>query len=199
MKNEEVLKQIQDQFDKIKSISGVEPDLEYAMELEKFLESDLKEMTEQMTDFFHQKTIHIEKLNPSIEDLSYAYETDSGFDLKSTIDVDILPHGRSLIPTGIKVSFDLGYELQIRPKSGLALKYGLTVLNTPGTIDQGYTGEICVIVFNTNPHIVSINKGMKIAQAVLCPVVNGKHVRFNYVESIENKDRSDNGFGSTGI
>jgi dUTP pyrophosphatase len=73
------------------------------------------------------------------------------------------------------------------------------VLNTPGTVDQGYTGEIKVIVFNTNNNSVMIEKGMKIAQGVLCPVIQGKYVNFNVVDSLENKDRNDNGFGSTGI
>jgi dUTP pyrophosphatase len=77
-----------------------------------------------------------------------------------------------------------GYELQVRPKSGLAIKQGLTVLNTPGTVDQGYTGEIQVIVFNTNNHYtVMISKGMKVAQAVLCPVINGEYVRFEKVDT----------------
>ena len=81
----------------------------------------------------------------------------------------------------------------------MAIKQGLTVLNTPGTVDQGYTGEIQVIVFNTNNYTVMIPKGMKVAQAVLCPVFNGKFVNLSLVESIEEKDRGDNGFGSTGI
>jgi dUTP pyrophosphatase len=89
-------------------------------------------------------------------------------------------------------------EIQVRPKSGLALKQGLTVLNTPGTIDQGYTGEIQVILFNTTNNLVSIPIGMKIAQAVLCPVFQG--VTVDLVEKLVNDgERSDNGFGSTGI
>jgi dUTP pyrophosphatase len=81
----------------------------------------------------------------------------------------------------------------------LALKQGLTVLNTPGTVDSGYNGEIMVIVFNTNPKPFTVEKGMKIAQAVLCPVINGKYVNLQLVDKIENKDRGANGFGSTGI
>jgi dUTP pyrophosphatase len=81
----------------------------------------------------------------------------------------------------------------------LALKQGLTVLNTPGTVDSGYDGEIMVIVFNTNPKPFTVAKGMKIAQAVLCPVINGKYVNLQLVDKIENKDRGANGFGSTGI
>ena len=85
------------------------------------------------------------------------------------------------------------------PKSGLAINQGLTVLNTPGTVDSGYNGEIKVIMFNTNNHEVIVTKGMKIAQAVLCPVVNGTFVQLEHIDKIENKDRGDNGFGSTGI
>ena len=104
-----------------------------------------------------------------------------------------------MVPTGLKLSFDIGYEIQVRPKSGLALKQGITVLNTPGTVDSGYNGEIMVIVFNTNQTEFTIPKGMKIAQAVLCPVINGKYVNLQLVDKIENKDRGANGFGSTGI
>jgi dUTP pyrophosphatase len=109
------------------------------------------------------------------------------------------PFGRALIPTGLKFDIPDGSEIQVRPKSGLALKQGLTVLNTPGTVDSGYNGEIQVIVFNTNPKPFTIEKGMKIAQAVLCPVVNGNWVELIKVDSVDEKDRGDNGFGSTGI
>jgi dUTP pyrophosphatase len=104
-----------------------------------------------------------------------------------------------LVPTGLAFGIPPEYEVQIRPKSGLALKQGLTVLNTPGTVDAGYDGEIKVIVFNTNNHEVTITKGMKVAQAVLAPVVCGYYVNLEMVEQIEKKERGDNGFGSTGI
>jgi dUTP pyrophosphatase len=89
--------------------------------------------------------------------------------------------------------------LQIRPKSGLAINKGLTVLNTPGTVDNGYTGEIKVILFNTNNYAVTVEKGTKIAQGVLCPVFYGEFVNIIEVEDVENGDRGDNGFGSTGL
>ena len=129
----------------------------------------------------------------------YAYLTDSGFDVHSTIEVLVPPFGKALIPTGLKVSFDEGYEIQIRTKSGLAINQGIIVLNSPGTVDQGYSGEIKVPIFNTNPTPFVITKGMKVAQAVLCPVVNGRYVKFEDVNEIEDKDRGSNGFGSTGI
>jgi dUTP pyrophosphatase len=145
------------------------------------------------------KNIQIELLNEDAIFPEYAYPTDSGFDLYSTEEVKLAPFGRALVPTGLKLSFDIGYEIQVRPKSGLALKQGITVLNTPGTVDSGYNGEIMVIVFNTNQTEFTIPKGMKIAQAVLCPVINGKYVNLQLVDKIENKDRGANGFGSTGI
>ena len=129
----------------------------------------------------------------------YAYPTDSGFDLHSTEEIDIDPFGRTLVPTGLFIDIPEHYEIQVRSKSGLALKQGLMVLNSPGTVDQGYTGEIKVIIFNTNNHKVKIDKGQKIAQAVFSPVVCGKWINFNKVENINDKDRSDKGFGSTGI
>ena len=143
--------------------------------------------------------MNIKKINKDAVLPNYNYPSDSGFDLYSTEDIIIPPFGRALVPTGLVVQFDEGLELQIRPKSGLAINQGLTVLNTPGTVDQGYTGEIQVIIFNTNNHNVTITKGMKIAQGVLCPVVNGKFVKIIEVDSLESRDRGNKGFGSTGI
>jgi dUTP pyrophosphatase len=192
---EEILKQ----FEKIKLESGIEPDEDYQKELEDILGIDFDELDEEIYRNSRTKTIEVELVDESAVFPKYAYESDSGFDLHSTQDLTIGPFGRVLVPTGIKVSFPENHEIQVRPKSGLAIKQGLTVLNTPGTVDQGYTGEIQVIVFNTNNYTVMIPKGMKIAQAVLCPVINGKYVRFESVESLNEKDRGDNGFGSTGI
>lgn len=143
--------------------------------------------------------VAFEKCHPDAISPSFVYPTDSGFDLYSVDQVVIEPFGRAAVPTGLKFEFSENLEIQVRPKSGLALNMGLTVLNTPGTIDQGYTGEIKVIVFNTNKSSVIIEKGMKIAQAVLVPVFNGRFVRFNEVSEVHSKDRGDNGFGSTGI
>ena len=130
---------------------------------------------------------------------NYAYPTDSGFDLYSTEEKTIEPFGRELIPTGLHFDIPENYEIQVRSKSGLALKQGLMVLNSPGTIDQGYTGELQVILFNTTKHTVKIEKGQKIAQACICPVVNGRWIQPKEVSQINGKDRGENGFGSTGI
>ena len=133
--------------------------------------------------------------NPEPE---YAYLTDSGFDLRANEPVTLEPFGRALIPTGLYLDVPERCEVQVRPKSGLAIKRGLSVLNTPGTVDYGYTGEIKVIVFNFTNETQTINKGDKIAQAVVCPVAQGNQIDLVKVESIKEKDRNSNGFGSTG-
>lgn len=129
----------------------------------------------------------------------YAYDSDSGFDLRSTEDVWIHANDRKIIPTGLRFDIPEGYEIQVRSKSGLALNQGLMVLNSPGTVDSGYQGEIKVIMFNTTNQKIKIEKGQKVAQAVLCPVVSGKWVDLIRVENINDKDRNSNGFGSTGL
>jgi len=131
--------------------------------------------------------------------LSYNYESDSGFDLYSIEQITIPSFGRALVSTGIVLDIPEGFEVQIRSKSGLALNQGLMVLNSPGTIDQGYIGEIKVIIFNTNNHSVVVERGMKVAQAVLSNVVSGKFVTLNKIENVDQKERGSNGFGSTGI
>ncbi len=128
----------------------------------------------------------------------YAYSTDSGFDLRANESVTLEPFGRALVPTGLFLDVPENCEVQVRPKSGLAIKRGLSVLNTPGTVDYGYTGEIKVIVFNFNNESQTINKGDKVAQAVVCPVIQGKQIDLIRVDEIKEKDRNDNGFGSTG-
>jgi dUTP pyrophosphatase len=191
--------QIQETFEKIKEDSGIEPDENYIKELEEMFGMSVEEMNESHMTMIKTKTIGVELISDDAKFPSYAYPSDSGFDLYSTVEVNIPPFGRALIPTGLKLSIPDEYEIQVRPKSGLALNQGLTVLNTPGTVDSGYVGEIKVIVFNTNNETVTVSKGMKIAQAVLCPVVNGKYVSFELVGKVEDKDRGENGFGSTNI
>lgn len=198
----EIWKQIQEQFDDLKLKTGIEPDEDYQKQLEEMFgltQKDLNELDEQTATILRTKSINVHLVDDLAVFPKYAYPTDSGFDLYSTIEHKLPPLGRALIPTGIKVSFDEGLELQIRPKSGLALNQGITVLNTPGTVDSGYSGEIKVIVFNTNKNAFTITKGMKVAQAVFAPVINGRFIKFENVSDIEEKDRGNNGFGSTGI
>ena len=196
--NEDVLKQIQDEIEMLRKEFGIE-NTESQEDLNNTFGIDFGSLQDQLDMISKTKNIQIELLTEDAVFPEYAYPTDSGFDLYSTKEITLEPFGRALIPTGLKLSFDIGYEIQVRPKSGLALKQGLTVLNTPGTVDSGYDGEIMVIVFNTNPKPFTVSRGMKIAQAVLCPVINGKYVNLQLVDKIENKDRGANGFGSTGI
>jgi dUTP pyrophosphatase len=153
---------------------------------------------EELNAKFVQK-LDLEYTSDTDTDLFYSYDSDSGFDLYSSEDIVITKFGRALIPTGIKFNIPIGYEIQVRSKSGLALNQGLMVLNSPGTVDEGYTGEVKVIVFNTTEKPVPINRGMKIAQCVIASCISGKYVNLNKVESIKKKDRNENGFGSTGI
>jgi dUTP pyrophosphatase len=109
--------------------------------------------------------------------------------------VTIPPSGRALIPTGLAIALPPGYELQIRPRSGLALKHGILLPNSPGTIDEDYRGEIQVIVMNAGAEPFTITPAMRIAQAVLAPVVRAA---WHEVETLDTTDRGTGGFGSTG-
>tara|TARA_B100001121_G_C18249755_1_gene416673 strand:+ start:26 stop:466 length:441 start_codon:yes stop_codon:yes gene_type:complete len=128
------------------------------------------------------------------------YETDgsSGMDLTANIDfpVKIEPGKTCIIPTGISVSIPKNFEIQIRPRSGLAAKNQITVLNTPGTIDADYRGEIKVVLINLGSKTFFVEKGIRIAQMVLCPVIKAK---IREVESLDSTERGSGGFGSTGI
>jgi len=198
-KDEEIWKQIQETFDQIKKEAGIEPEEDYIKELEDMLGMSVEDMNETHMTMMKTKTIGVQLIHDEAKIPSYAYASDSGFDLRSTTEINIPPFGRALVPTGLVLSIPEEYEIQIRPKSGLALNQGITVLNTPGTVDSGYVGEIKVILFNTNNQTVTISKGMKIAQAVLCPVVCGKYVSFELTNKVDDKDRGSNGFGSTGL
>lgn len=198
----ELWSQIQEQFERLKKESDIETDEDYKKQIEEIFgltDEDFQEMDEHTKLMLARKNVQVQMTNDFAIFPSYAYPTDSGFDLFSTEEVDLPPFGRALVSTGLKISFNEGIELQIRPKSGLALNQGITVLNTPGTVDAGYTGEIKVIVYNTNNYNFTIPRGMKIAQGVFAPVLNGRFVNFETVSEIGEKDRGDNGFGSTGI
>jgi len=159
----------------------------------------IEELEKGFEEYSPKLDVGYEMLDEDMKSPSYAYETDSGFDLFSTIDTILEPLERVLIPTGLKIDIPENYEVQVRTKSGLAFNRGLMVLNSPGTVDQGYTGEIKVILFNASSEQNKIEKGMKIAQAVVCPVINGKWVNLVRKEKVESKDRNENGFGSTGV
>lgn len=164
--------------------------------------SDLGIDVEQLDKSFESSMIPSVTLNyvnkSNNKEPEYAYDTDSGFDLRANEHVTLEPLERALIPTGLHFDVPENMEIQVRPKSGLSIKKGLTVLNTPGTVDYGYTGEIKVIVINLSNETHTIEVGDKIAQAVICPVTHGRYVNFNKVDEIKEKDRNSNGFGSTG-
>lgn len=127
----------------------------------------------------------------------YATAGSAGMDLRADIDKPIVlkPLERKLIPTGLKIALPVGYEAQIRPRSGLALKYGVTVLNSPGTIDADYRGEVCVILVNLSNDDFVINPSERIAQMV---VAKHEQVDFQIVETLNETERGDGGFGHTG-
>ena len=160
---------------------------------------DIKQLENDMVNHTNQLTLNYFKINKDAVTPKYNYESDSGFDLHSTEEITISGLGRALVPTGLSFDIKDGYEIQVRSKSGLAINQGLMCLNSPGTVDNGYTGEVKAIIFNTNKEPFTITKGMKIAQAVLCPVVNGKWVDLTESNQQANKDRNNKGFGSTGI
>lgn len=126
----------------------------------------------------------------------YEHEEDSGLDLFAIEEREIPPGEAMLIGTGISVELPRGTEAQIRPRSGLALKHSITVLNTPGTVDAGYRGEIGVILVNHSKHSFKVLKGMKIAQMVVAPVIRAE---IEEVDSLSKTLRGEGGFGSTGV
>jgi len=133
----------------------------------------------------------------SFDNPTYATEHSSGVDLKAFIDepINLKPLERKLIPTGLFIELPVGIEAQIRPRSGMALKKGLSILNTPGTIDSDYRGEIGVIVVNLSNDIVTIEPGERICQMVF---TRYEKVSFENVNKISETDRGAGGFGSTG-
>lgn len=128
---------------------------------------------------------------------AYATEQSAGMDLKASIEEPIVlePLGRALIPTGLHIALPAGFEAQIRPRSGLAAKFGVTVLNTPGTIDADYRGEIKVILVNLSNTPFTVNPGERIAQMV---VARYEQVQWKLTDSLDSTERGEGGFGSTG-
>ena len=151
----------------------------------------------------HDRTMTIQiaiRRLPHGKDLAlpaYATAGAAGMDLLAAVDapLTIAPGERTLIPTGLAIALPPGYELQVRPRSGLALRNGIVLPNSPGTIDEDYRGEIQVIVLNAGNAPFTIERGMRIAQAVLAPVVRA---RWHEVERLDPTPRNEGGFGSTG-
>ncbi|MGG5821958.1 dUTP diphosphatase [Falsiroseomonas sp. HW251] len=128
---------------------------------------------------------------------SYATPGAAGMDLLAAVTEPLVipPGGRTLVPTGLRIALPHGHELQVRPRSGLALKHGITVPNTPGTVDEDYRGELQVIVMNAGTEPFTVDRGMRIAQAVVAPVVRGS---WKEVSELPDTSRGEGGFGSTG-
>lgn len=139
--------------------------------------------------------VFFKKLNPDAQLPSYANPGDSGMDLTSVDTAFLMPGERVLVKTGLAVQLPIDFEGQVRSRSGLAVKYGITVLNAPGTIDNGYRGEIGVIMINHGNAPFQITKGMRIAQLVIAPVT-WCHPMF--VGEISETERGAGGFGSSG-
>jgi dUTP pyrophosphatase len=129
---------------------------------------------------------------------TYQTEGSSGIDLYSAVDEPLIikPLHRAIVPTGIAIELPKGFEAQIRPRSGLALNYGITILNSPGTIDEDYRGEIKIILINLGQEDFVVNRGDRIAQLILCKVYRADILE---VDELNKTVRNDGGFGHTGI
>lgn len=139
--------------------------------------------------------LKIKLLNPNATLPKYQTSGASGFDLCSSENLIIKGGEYALVSTGLSFSFDEKYEIQVRPRSGLALKHGVSILNTPGTIDSDYRGEVKVILINHSTKDFTINIGDRIAQGVLCPI---EKAQIKEVLTLDDTERGANGFGSTG-
>lgn len=140
--------------------------------------------------------IKIKKLSEDAIIPHYAHEGDAGMDVYSIENITLKPRERALIKTGLSFEIPKGFEIQVRPKSGLALKYGLTIVNTPGTLDSGYRGELGIILLNTNNQDYEIKKGEKIAQIILARY---EEAQIQEVTELTDTSRGEGGFGSTGL
>ena len=197
MDTKELLTMIENFQNMSKDINGSE-DLElnqYVEELKKVYDLD-ERSTETYEYKFTTKFIN----NSNNEDPTYAKEGDSGFDLRAFIDepVTLKPLDRKLIPTGLKFELSPNTELQVRPRSGMALKHGISVLNTPGTVDEGYRGDVGIIAVNLSNEDYTIQPGERIAQAVIMNVVGHRLSNLEKVENLTETERGDTGYGSSG-
>ena len=141
-------------------------------------------------------TLPVRLLDPRAVLPSYAHPGDAGMDLSACEVVEIAPGTAAMVRTGIAIALPPGTEAQVRPRSGLAARNAVTVLNTPGTVDEGYRGEIRVILINHGLEVFRVTPGMRIAQLVVAPVLR---VRPEAVDSLPETSRGEAGFGSTGV
>lgn len=143
-----------------------------------------------------QPTVHVRILDEGLPLPAYAHPGDAGADLVSRVDVTIEPGERVLVPTGIAIALPPGHAGFVHPRSGLAARHGISIVNAPGTVDEGYRGEILVNLVNLDAsEAFTVRRGDRIAQLVVQPVV---HARFSAVDSLDDTSRGDTGHGSTG-
>ena len=177
-----------------------DPDSGYTQE---DFDREFNPKTMEMNPNFDEYKINFKFMNESNNpDPEYATEGSSGFDLRANLDspVTVHPHGVRIISTGLYFEIPENFEIQVRPRSGLAAKNGVTVLNTPGTIDADYRGEIKVILINHSDNGFVVNHGDRIAQAVAAAVTAKNFIKLTKVNNInEDTERGSGGFGSTGV
>ncbi|ADL53354.1 dUTP diphosphatase [Clostridium cellulovorans] len=145
-----------------------------------------------------EKVMYTLKVKKLIEDAklpSFAKAGDAGMDVYAAKELVIMPRETALVPTGIAIELPKNTEAQVRPRSGLALKHGITVLNGPGTIDEGYRGEVCIILINHGKEAFKVEKHMKIAQLVVKPIYE---IEIKEASELNESERGTGGFGSTG-
>lgn len=143
--------------------------------------------------------IKIKVVNTGLQQLpAYATLQSAGMDLRANLDAPVMlkPMERQLVPTGLHIALPVGFEAQIRPRSGLALKHGITVLNTPGTIDADYRGEVMVLLINFSQEDFVINDGERIAQMIIARHETGEFVE---VDELDETERGEGGYGHTGV
>ena len=141
-------------------------------------------------------TLRFKRIHPDAVLPAYAHPSDAGMDVRSVADIVIPRGGRALVPTGLVAMIPPMHEIQVRPRSGLALKHGITVLNTPGTIDAGYRGEVGVILINAGEKDFTIARGDRIAQMVVQKLAD---IELVAAEQLSDTSRGTGGFGSTGV
>lgn len=139
--------------------------------------------------------VKVQKINPEAVIPEYIHEGDSGMDVYSVNNMELKSGERKLIGTGLRFEIPIGYEIQVRPRSGLAIKKGVTVLNTPGTVDSSYRGELGVILINHSNETYSVKKGERVAQIVLSKV---EKMLLEEIEELSSTERGSGGFGHTG-
>jgi dUTP pyrophosphatase len=138
----------------------------------------------------------LQRLDPDLPTPSYAHPGDAGADLVTAVDCTLAPGERALLPTGVAIALPEGYAAFVHPRSGLAVRHGVSLVNAPGTVDAGYRGEIKVSVVNLDPReTVVLRRGDRVAQLVVQRV---EHAVFHEVERLPGSDRGEGGFGSTG-